>query len=128
MVDSENVLLLAPVPGQSFSPFRPSPVTPQGHCDVVTLHLEAPASAVAISAVSRAFASDRLIALLVTLDAVNDFPVLPVRERENVIVAVVARESPDDERMLKFETPALGPRVLRTDVFRLTPTGGSRLR
>ena len=78
--------------------------------------------------VSQAFASDRLIALLVTLDAVNDFPVLPVRERENVIVAVVARESPDDERMLKFETPALGPRVLRTDVFRLTPTGGSRLR
>ncbi len=127
MIDSDNVLLLAPVPGHSFPLAERSASRPRGF-HVVTLHLEAPATTAATSVISRSMDNDRLIALLVTLDEVNDFPALPVREGEHVIVAVVVTDASDDRPPCDFDSFELGQTVTRTEVFRLAPSDRSRLR
>jgi hypothetical protein len=66
--------------------------------------------------------------LLVTLDAVNDFPALPVREGEHVVVAVLTRVATNTlqpglcQPDLFSAAAFLGDMVESIEVFNLSPT------
>lgn len=120
MIDSDDVLLLSPVPGHELT------ARTGAHgagFDVVTFHLDAAASPETVGALCGHV--DPSDAVLVTLDAVNDFPALPVREGEHVMV-VVARPRPTGSWAQLGS--ALAPVVRRAEILRLRPTAGSRLR
>lgn len=74
-------------------------------------------------------AGAQLHGLLTSLRAVNDFPALPVREGENVVVAVLTgvgdvRDRPEWD----VGATVFGSVLASTEVFRLHPTDRSRLR
>ncbi len=90
MIDSDNVLLLRPAwagsgfpPGGAHAP-RGETALPPGLVVVRTCHFAAPVSDAVLDACRRE--SGDLLAALVTEPSNNSFPVLPVREGENVLV------------------------------------------
>ena len=122
MLDSDDVLLLTPVPIPSCG--KVDGEAP--HVHVVTYHLTRTATADEATELGRRLESasaGTLAMLLVTLDAVNDFPTLPVRQGEHVVVAVLTRVAthaiqPD----LCSAAAALGDMVKSIEVFNLRPT------
>ncbi|HEV7186836.1 MAG TPA: NIPSNAP family protein [Blastococcus sp.] len=119
MVDSDDVLLLRPVPGGPA--FRASDGVPPGSAAaiIVTVHpLREPPSAAGLERFADAGAG--AIALLQTEPAPNNFPALPVREDEHVLVRV------DRGRAVAWDVGALA--AGRPQVLRLEPTDRSFLR
>jgi hypothetical protein len=121
MIDSDDVLQLRPLaPGFGFPP-RVEP-SAGGVVTVTVYPLAAPPS----EAVRRAFRTSLLpaVALLETEPARNEYPGLPVREGENVVVRV-ARDGDGPARL----DPALaGSLAGQPQHLRLEPTAKSRLR
>ncbi|NUS38501.1 MAG: NIPSNAP family protein [Lysobacter sp.] len=101
MRDSDNVLLLREAwPGSGFAPAAPRPpagTTPAAACIVVVTHaLAQPADAemreffrTSVQPLARVHGA-RPLATFVTERATNNFPALPVREGEHVVVSVSA--------------------------------------
>ena len=134
---SSPVLLLAPVsnsgplalagraaPGDQASPTRP--------VHVVTYPLARPASPTEVSELRERLtnrASPQLHMLLTSLHAVNDFPALPVRENENVVVAILTGiEDVGYRPEREGGAEVFGDALKSTEVFRLHPTDRSRPR
>jgi hypothetical protein len=103
MVDSDDVLLLRPAPSHE-------PRWEPGRLGLVEIAVHANAAVEAIDGVP--------LAVLVTEQAPNGFPALPVREGENVTVTVTGF---DDEAH-----HARGGAQGATQVLRLVPTARSR--
>jgi hypothetical protein len=123
MIDSDDVLLLRPLaPGFGF-PSRPEPAS--GDTVTITVHpLAAP-----LTAAGRELFRDALlpaVALLETEPAPNDYPRLPVREGENVVVRVAH----DADGPAEPAVPGALARLLAgpPQRLRLEPTRRSRLR
>lgn len=106
MVDSDDVLLLRPLPvGTPWPPAGPRPPVGSpapGSSVVVTVHAfphPPPAEALALltGPVEQALtaAGSERIALLQSEPAANDFPALPVREGEHVVVRVARFPGPE---------------------------------
>jgi hypothetical protein len=106
MIDSDDVLLLRPLPvGAAWPAAAPRPpvgAAAPGSSVVVTVHRfpQPPPAAVLdllTGPVERALtaAGSERVALLQTEPAANDFPALPVREGEHVVVRVARFPDPD---------------------------------
>ena len=126
MLDSDNVLLLTPVPIASGG--NVDGQAPRTH--IVTFHLARAATADEAAELGRHLGSasgDTLAMLLVTLDAVNDFPALPVRQGEHVLVAVLTRVADHAIQSDWCSAAALlGDIVKSIEVFNLCPTRSAR--
>jgi len=134
MIDSDDVRLLDPLP--SYAPparginDRRSN-RPRQH-RVITYQLIEPASSELVESIRHHLERVdgwTLELLAVTLDQPNDFPALPVREGESVVVAVMSGDhlptGPDP-----LWRPPDGPAdfaIVDCDTFRLVPTTRSRL-
>lgn len=149
MIDSDNVLLLRPaLAGSGFEVDRPLPprdavAIPPGRIEARIHYLDAPATQAqlqAFDAIRPAFevAGARLLAVLVSEPAPNDFPQLPVREGEWVLAWFAQfRDGESHERgraMLaaslqwrEFEDGLSRNAPRRPDTLRLAPTARSRL-
>jgi hypothetical protein len=148
MIDSDNVLLLKPAWAGSGLEHRPakrapvgSQINPPGFVDISVFSLKAAADRNLLAfcrqdmtrVLENAGAHD--IAWYVTEDAPNNFPRLPVREGEHVLVGVaVFRDAQHHETFIKSGAwelviaPALEPLLSgRTQSMRLTPTPRSAL-
>jgi NIPSNAP len=141
MIDSDDVLLLTPATSAGFAPsgrtasFDGAPVASPRDYRTITYRLARPAPREDIEAVRNRLARTpgwSLAMYLTSLDAVNDFPALAVRENEHVIVAVLAAEhgraGQADLSTWHSAGSVLGDALEGIDVFRLRPTTGSRLR
>jgi hypothetical protein len=121
MIDSDDVLQLRPLaPGFGF------PRTPESSAAGVVTVTVYPLAAPPSEAVARAFRTSLLpaVALLATEPARNEYPRLPVREGEQVVVRV-ARDGDGPARL----DPALaGALAGPPQHLRLEPTSRSRLR
>jgi hypothetical protein len=153
MIDSDDVLLLRPAgPSSGFALegfHRPPPGTdedPRGFVAATICHLEGSTGARAATAFEREVApvfaetGARVAATFLTEPSANDFPALPVREGENVLVwfscfadeaayvrHVELRSRP--EHRARDAANALAPWLSREpEVLRLAPTRRSRLR
>ena len=97
---------------------------------IVTFHLARAATADEAAELGRHLGSasgDTLAMLLVTLDAVNDFPALPVRQGEHVLVAVLTRVADHAIQSDWCSAAALlGDIVKSIEVFNLCPTRSAR--
>lgn len=134
MIDSDDVLLLRPAwPGSAIVPSHRAPpgatASPPGALDLTILHVPEPPSQELLThcreriAPALSSAGARMLGWYTTEYAANNFPRLPVREGEHVIVAISL-----------FDDPAALDRVIATDVWkrearhlRLTPTARSAL-
>lgn len=98
MIDSENVLLLSPARGETgFSLDRGAQV-------VVSIHqFREPADHEVVEHLERELG--RVWATLVTEESPNDFPALPVREGEHVVVRFSDREDAGAEEVLRLAPP-----------------------
>jgi hypothetical protein len=111
MVDSDDVLLLRPVPGGPEFPCAEEVPRRSASTITVTVYpLREPPSAACLEQFADAGA--RAIALLQTEPAPNAFPGLPVREGEHVLVRV--DRDPDAVRAVEA-LPAGPPQVLRVE-------------
>jgi hypothetical protein len=142
MIDSDDVLLLRPARAGSTFAFdreRPPPgATDDAHRDVVEatiLYLDAPADDGIASffddeiASRLAAAGASNVASFVTEASENNFPALPVREGENVVVWFAAYKDGDDERTELMNAARRAPGLLRSpERLRLDPTPRSLLR
>ncbi len=137
MIDSDNVLLLAPAPNSDAptSAHRAAPgdhASPARPVHVVTYHLARPASPTEASALGQRLTKQtgaQLHMLLTSLHAVNDFPALVIREGENVVVAVLTGVGDVLDRPEWDAGVAVFGGVLKSSqVFCLRPTDLSRLR
>jgi hypothetical protein len=99
MIDSDDVLLLRAVPGHALP--WPPPAAPEAGRITITVHDAGRPR------------PDPALGLYETEPAPNDFPALPVREGEDVVVRIARGD-------------AVPPGA--TQVLRLEPTPGSRLR
>jgi hypothetical protein len=141
MIDSDNVLLLRPArPGSSFllDPERPPPEStriPDGIVVATIYYLgeRDPTELAATLEADLADAGAPLLALFVTETSPNNFPRLPVRENERVVVALSAfvGEQEYDEH-LGATTRQAGEgqsrtfgRIERVETLRLQPTARS---
>ena len=124
MIDSDDVLLLRPLPGGPPVPEHAGlPADPGSSITATVYPLREPPSAACIELFAHVGAG--AIALLQTEPAPNNFPALPVREGEHVLVRIarspdVAAPSAWREFEVFLESP---PQVLR-----LQPTDRSLLR
>ena len=137
MLDSDDVLLLTPVGPYGFDlPSRqPTGSEVSGVVKVVTFQvterIESALSLRTAAALSERNGSWSMRACLVTLNAVNNFPALPVRGQDYVLVAVFtadqigAGETPD---WTSIAARHLGKALRSCEIFSLTPTLRSRLR
>jgi hypothetical protein len=140
MVDSDNVLLLRPAwDGAAWPrPARPRAVRgsialPPGMLRATVFHLKAPASPVLLDlargVLSQALrdAGARQLAWYVTEAAPNNFPRLPVREGEQVLVSLALFEDAGAALSRDFAA-ALQPWLAKpTQTLRLAPTARSAL-
>jgi NIPSNAP len=137
MIESDNVLLLTPAPNSPALALehRAAPADeamPARPVHIVTYHLERPASTTDFSGLRERLAKHRgvqLHMLFTSLHAVNDFPGLPVREGQNVVVAVLACSGDvGDWPEWDVGSTVFGRHLRSTELFRLHPTDRSRLR
>ncbi len=152
LIDSDDVLLLHPIGPDSGFPERPharpgldSSEIPAGVLVGTIHHLAAPADEELIARWAgplREAAREcgaPWLAAFATEQSPNDYPGLPVREGENVLVDFALHADAESERasreaMARSATwnaaiEALRPWSLRApEILRLTPTGRSRLR
>ena len=140
MIDSDNVLLLRPAwAGAALpAPIRPraergATALPPGLVLATVFHLKAPASA-ELLAQARGTLSDALraagarqLAWYVTEAAPNNFPRLPVREGEQVLVSLALFDDASAAPSRDFAA-ALQPWLAQpTQILRLAPTARSAL-
>lgn len=136
MIDVSDVLLLRPLDGWAFAdqPERPAPGEQRDRATiaVTVCSLASPADPAlvtgelvpAVTAVS-----SRPLAVLVEEPSENDFPALPVREGEHVVVWVQRTDSDDHRQTVDDIAVATLPDLLGAPVhLRLDPTPRSRLR
>jgi hypothetical protein len=137
MINSDNVLLLTPTPNSAALALthrvEPEDQTgPARPVHIVTYHLARSSSPTEISKLGDRLTKQvgtELHMLLTSLHAVNDFPALPVREGENVVVAVLSFNGDDHDRPQRDAgATVFGDVLTSTEVFRLHPTNRSRLR
>jgi hypothetical protein len=136
MIDVSDVLLLRPLDEWAFAeqPERPAPGEERDRSTigVTVCSLSAPADAALVArqlvpAVTEA--SSRPLAVLVEETSENDFPALPVREGEHVVVWVQRTGDDDHRRALDEVAVAALPALVGSPVhLRLDPTPRSRLR
>lgn len=136
MIDVSDVLLLRPLDGWAFAaqPERPGPgeQRERSTIEVTVCSLSSPADTTLITnelipAVTAA--SPRPLAVLVEEPSENDFPALPLREGEHVVVWVQRTDGDDRRRELDDLAAATMPGLLGPPVhLRLDPTPRSRLR
>jgi hypothetical protein len=88
MIDSDDVLLLRPVPGGPT--LRRGDVPADGRLVITTYHLREPADRGFLEAFTSAVDPAGLAGLYVTDPTPNTWPALPVREGEEVLVALNA--------------------------------------
>jgi len=145
MVDSDNVLLLRPA--RKNLGFRPAanrppvgaPERDRGIVQIDVLLFDAPPDDATIddfhevASTSLKGSAGRLLGCLVTEEAENDFPALPVREGEHALVCLLgypdeaAFDSAQDARAeIRREAERL-PGVHAVDELRLAPTARSQL-
>jgi hypothetical protein len=142
MVDSNNVLLLRPAWSGAALPALPpraeggATAVPPGVLGATVLHLKAPADA-ALLDLCRGPVSQRLIEAggrvlgwYATEPAANNFPRLPVRDGEHVLLALAMFDSAEALGAVDFSAlePLLQPWLTRpTQSLRLSPTARSAL-
>jgi hypothetical protein len=136
MIDSDNVLLLRPARNGLGLPAAGTrlPVgaaaVDRGIVEIVVLLLDTPADDETIELVASCLdgSTGKLLGLLVTEDAENDFPSLPVREGEHALVCVIGH--PDRARpgggQLRAAASRL-PNLIGIEELRLAPTARSLL-
>ena len=133
MVDSDNVLLLRPAcdtPLPTGAGRRDPNAAASASVVAVVSALPAAADAASVGALDAALAPaiaqarGRSAACLVTEAAANNFPRLPVREGESVIVWLVGFDTPDAGA--RFAADAARLLGAPTQVLRLAPTAHSR--
>lgn len=148
MIDSDNVLLLKPAwlgSGLEHRPLRRAPIgsqiNPPGFVDISVFSLKAAADQALLDFCRREMmrvfedAGAHDIAWYVTEDAPNNFPRLPVRTGEHVLVGVAAfRDAHHYDAFIKsgawerLIAPTLEPMLAgHTQSMRLTPTPRSTL-
>lgn len=150
MLDSKDVLLLKPAAGQeAFAEAGVARPAPGGGDDgagplwLVAIHHLLPATpeakavalADAVAEAARALGV-RTAASLVSEDAPNTFPRLPVREGESVVVTVLQPDEASDPEPLTAALQMTGSALARfamllarpPEIARLMPTARSRLR
>ena len=142
MVDSDNVLLLRPAWDGAALPALPpraergATAVPPGVLSATVLHLKEPADA-ALLDLCRGLASQclaeaggRVLGWYATEPAANNFPRLPVREGEHVLLALAMFDSAEALGAFDFTAlePLLQPWLLRPmQSLRLSPTARSAL-
>ncbi|MER7505421.1 NIPSNAP family protein [Nonomuraea pusilla] len=138
MIDSDDVLLLRPVPGSPGLTAAERPPAgsgePPSSLYVATVHHVEPGGSGRFAELFAREAAPALtvggvtpVAWLESEHAENTFPRLPVREDANVFVWFARFERPEDER--EVELPMLdGLATAAPDRFRLRPTTRSALR
>jgi hypothetical protein len=137
MIDSDDVLLLRPAwngAGLAHDPARRADAIPPGVVDVTVFSLKDAADAALLG-----HCRERLTPLLrqagaltqgwyVTEPSPNNFPRLPVREGENVLVGVAVFKDVADGNWLHDVTPALSPWLKKTPYsMKLAPTARSAI-
>lgn len=131
MIDSDDVLLLRPAwEGAALPPQPRGGSAGRGLLRAVVLHLKAPADAQLLARCRAAVAADaRMQAWYVTEPAANNFPRLPLREAEPVLLALALFDTADDgEAWARDLDASLQPWQARpTQSLRLSPTPRSAL-
>jgi quinol monooxygenase YgiN len=141
MIDSDNVLLLRPTgPGAGFAldgvarPPVGAALASAPTVVAVICYLSSPVDSEQLDHFDQKVFPDKPIARLCTLYEENNFPGLPVRTGEHVIVWFSFAEPGDLLAQCSFQPPDGGPPpplpswVIDTEVLRLAPTARSLLR
>jgi hypothetical protein len=133
MVDSDNVLLLRParaglaLPSPASRPPVGAAEADRGVVEVGVLLLDAPADDETIDLVLGGW-NGRLLGCLVSEEAENDFPALPVREGEHALVWLVGYPDAASADGAQIEAAAARvPHVRGLEKLRLAPTARSLL-
>jgi quinol monooxygenase YgiN len=137
MIDSGDVLLLRPAwhgAGLAHDPARRADAIPPGVVDVTVFSLNDAASPALLD-----FCRERMAPTLrqagaltqgwyVTEPRPNNFPRLPIREGENVLVGVAVFKNGADVNWLRDVTPALSPSLNKPpESMKLAPTARSAI-
>jgi hypothetical protein len=136
MIDVSDVLLLRPLEGWALAEQPPRPAAGEQRersaIEVTVCSLSSPADATLIVdelMPAVVAASSRPLAVLVAEPSANDFPALPVREGEHVVVWVQRTHGADHRQALDEIAATALPTLVGPPVhLRLDPTHRSRLR